>query len=624
MAATSHVGHAEDAGRSKLATILSAQFPIGCAVAGLAFGAIAWLTGQPDLADILWTLGVLPVLGILLWEIVASLRKGDVGLDLVAALSMTAALLVGETLAAAVVALMYASGQALEAYAAGRASREMNALLDRVPRNAARYSGETLTTIPISEVATGDRLLVRLGDVLSVDGIVSGSALLDEAPLTGESLPVTRRDGDAVMSGSTNVGAAFDLVASEPAARSTYAGIVRLVEEATKSQAPMTRLADRYALGFMAATLGLSALAWWISGDPVRAVAVLVVATPCPLILAVPVAIVAGISRAAQAGVLVKGGAALETLGRIKTLVVDKTGTLTHGTASVWRIVAGNGWTELEVLRLAASLDQASQHAVAKAVVTAAIERDLVLELPKETREVAGEGVEGRVAGRLVRVGGKAFVSQNMSEDDRSALVAAVPKGAMTVALSVDGAFAGLVLMRDALRSDVAATLARLRKLGVSRIVLATGDRRDVALEITAHLGLDEIDADLVPEDKIALVLREKQRAPVMMVGDGVNDAPALVAANLGIAMGAKGAAASAEAADVILLRDSIEGLGDAMAIAQRSRRIALQSVFAGIGLSGIAMVVAALGYLPPVQGALLQEAIDVAVILNALRALRP
>ncbi|WP_224006982.1 heavy metal translocating P-type ATPase [Aureimonas sp. SA4125] len=600
------------------------MLPIACAVTGLAGGTAAYFLGAPDTASLIWSVGVVPVLAILLWEIVVSLRRGDVGLDLVAALSMTAALLVGETLAAAVVALMYASGQALEAYAAGRASREMNALLDRVPRTATRYSGDTLQTIPISDVAVGDRLLVHLGDVLPVDGTVVGSALLDEAPLTGESLPVTRRDGEAAMSGSTNVGAAFDLLASEPAARSTYAGIVRLVEEATKAQAPMTRLADRYALGFMAATLGLAAFAWWISGDAVRAVAVLVVATPCPLILAVPVAIVAGISRAARVGVLVKGGAALETLGRIRTLVVDKTGTLTHGSAAVSQIVATPGWTEAEILRLAASLDQASQHAVARAVVTAAAERGLVLDLPTETREVPGEGVEGRIAGRLLRVGGKGFVSNAMSDDDRATLMAAVPAGALTVALSVDGAFAGLVLMRDALRADVSGTLARMRTLGVTRIVLATGDRKDVAVAITENLGIDDIAADLGPEDKIALVRREKARAPVMMVGDGVNDAPALVEADLGIAMGAKGAAASAEAADVILLRDSLDGLGEAMAIGQRSRAIALQSVLAGIGLSGIGMVAAALGYLPPVQGALLQEAIDVAVILNALRALRP
>ena len=597
--------------------------PVVCAVAGLGAGTAAYFLDKENVAGLIWSIGVLPVLAVLLLNIVRSLRRGDVGLDLVAALSMTAALFIGEALAAAVVALMYAGGQVLEAFAAGRASREMNALMERVPRTAVRYAGEGLSTIPISEVAVGDRLLVHLGDVLPVDGTVSGTALLNEAPLTGESLPVTRRSGEAAMSGSTNVGAAFDLIATETAARSTYAGIVLLVEEATRSEAPMTRLADRYALAFMLATLGLAATAWWLSGDPVRAVAVLVVATPCPLILAVPIAIVAGISRAATAGVLVKGGAALEALGGVRTLVVDKTGTLTHGAAAVSQVIAANGWSEDEVLRLAASLDQASQHAVAKAVVAGALRQGLALELPSETQEAAGEGVDGTVAGRQLRVGGKGFVSKVMQPGDQAALMRSVPAGALTVALAVDGAFAGLVLMRDQLRSDVGVTLARLRRLGVTRMVLATGDRRDVATAITADLGLDEIAADLLPEDKITLVRRERARAPVMMVGDGVNDAPALVTATIGVAMGAKGAAASAEAADVILLRDSLEGLVEAVAIAQRSRRIALQSVVAGIGLSGLGMFAAALGYLSPVHGALFQEAIDIAVIFNALRALR-
>ncbi|MGA0533113.1 heavy metal translocating P-type ATPase [Hansschlegelia sp. KR7-227] len=602
----------------------SATVPIASAIAGLACGGAAALLDRPDLAKIAWALGAAPVLAVLCWKIVSSLRRGDVGLDLIAALAMAAALSIGEVLAAAIVALMYAGGQALEAFAEGRASREMSALLDRAPKTAARYHGATLSTVPVAEVAVGDRLMVRLGDVIPVDGVVTGSAaVLDEAALTGESLPVTKRDGDAVMSGSTNVGQAFDLVARETAARSAYAAIIRLVEEAMTSQAPMTRLADRYALGFMAATLGLAGVAWWISGDPVRAVAVLVVATPCPLILAVPVAIVAGMSRAAKVGVLVKGGAALEALGRIRTLVVDKTGTLTHGEAALSTVAPAHGWSETEVLRLAASVDQASQHVVARAVVRGACERGVVLELPDEVTETAGEGVEGLVGARRVRVGGQAFVAKALRETDRSALAAAVPPGALAVAVAVDGRLAGLILMRDALRDDVQATLDRLRRSGVSRIVLATGDRRDVALSVTRDLGLDAIAADLTPQDKIALVRREKARAAVMMVGDGVNDAPALVEADVGVAMGAKGAAASAQASDIILLRDSLNGLADGLDIARRSRRIALQSVYAGIGLSALGMLAAAFGFLPPVQGALLQEAIDVAVILNALRALK-
>jgi heavy metal translocating P-type ATPase len=597
---------------------------IAIALSGLVGGLLATAAGNPSLAGMIWTAGVLPVLAVLAAEIWTSLRRGDVGLDLVAALSMTAALVVGETLAAAVVALMYAGGQALEAFAEGRAGREMNALLARMPRFATRYVNGTLETVPIDALVAGDRLLVRQGDVVPVDGFVASSvALLDQAAVTGESVPVSRHQGDRAISGSANVGDAFDLVATETAERSTYAGIIRLVAEATAAQAPATRLADRYALGFTAVTVVLALGAWWLTGDPVRAVAVLVVATPCPLILAVPVAIVAGISRAATRGVLVKGGGALETLGLVTTLVVDKTGTLTHGAAALSGIRLTDGDDPDQVLRLAASLDQASQHTVARALVAAATERGLALVPPVDARETPGEGVEGMVGPHRVRVGGRRYVLAAVDGRDGAPDPEPLAPGTLAVAVAVDGRLAGTILMRDRLRGGVDDLFARLRSLGVDRVVLATGDRRDVADDTVAGLGIDEIAAELTPADKIALVKVEKARGPVMMVGDGVNDAPALVEADLGVAMGARGAAASAEAADVVLLRDSLDGLADAVAIAQRSRRIALQSVGVGLGLSLLGMLAAAAGLLSPVQGALIQEAIDVAVILNALRALR-
>jgi cation transport ATPase len=355
----------------------------------------------------------------------------------------------------------------------------------------------------------------------------------------------------------------------------------------------------------------------------VRAVAVLVVATPCPLILAVPVAIVAGISRAATRGVLVKGGGALEALGLVSTLVVDKTGTLTHGSAAVSEIRTVEGGDPDMLLRFAASVDQASQHAVAKALVATAIDRGLKLVPPEDVRETPGEGVEGRVGRHLVRVGGRSYVAAGLDTVGNPGAPSDVPAGTMTVAVAIDGAFAGVILMRDRLRGGVGDLFTRLRDAGIERIVLATGDRRDVADDVVSGIGVDEIAAELTPADKIALVKAEKAAGRVMMVGDGVNDAPALVEADLGVAMGAKGAAASAEAADVVLLRDSLDGLHDAVTIARRSRRIALESVGAGLGLSFLGMLAAAWGWLPPVQGALLQEAIDVAVILNALRALR-
>jgi heavy metal translocating P-type ATPase len=441
--------------------------------------------------------------------------------------------------------------------------------------------------------------------------------------LTGESIPVQQKVGEAVMSGSTNVGEAFDLVASRRAAESTYAGIVRLVETAQRSKAPMSRLADRFAIVFLGVTIILAGGAWFWAGDPIRAVAVLVVATPCPLILAVPVAIVSGLSRAAKHGILIKGGKALEMLARVRSLVIDKTGTLTDGRARVVSIHVASGFSEDEIVRFGASLDQASKHIIAQTIVLEAHTRNLRLALPTDVVETPGEGLEGCVEGRRAIVGGVHFVRSRLS--DLSAVSLQRPKapGAIVVAVAIDGRLAGELGLADELRVGTKALLQNLRKLGIERIVLATGDRREVADAITAGLSIDAVRSELTPDQKVLVVLSERKNGPVMMVGDGVNDAPALAAADLGLAMGARGAAASAEAADVVLLVDQLDRVVPAIQIARRSRFIALESVYAGISLSVIGMIAAAFGYITPVQGALLQELIDVAVILNALRVLK-
>ncbi|MFU8866223.1 MAG: heavy metal translocating P-type ATPase [Rhodobacterales bacterium] len=592
------------------------------AAAGLIAGLAFYFAGLPDIANLVWIAGVVPALAGLLVEIVRSIGRGEVGLDIVAALSMSAALVFGETLAAAVVAVMYSGGTFLEAFAEGRARRSMQDLLSRVPRTATRHRNGGLEEVPLDELAPGDRLLIRQGDVVPVDGTVaSGTAFLDTSALTGESLPVRLARGADAMSGSTNAGEPFDLTAVREAKDSTYAGIVRLVEEAQASKAPMSRLADRWSLGFLAVTVSIAFAAWWFTGDPIRAVAVLVVATPCPLILAVPVALVAGLSRAAQFGVLIKGAGPLETMARICTLILDKTGTLTDGRPRIVSIDSAGGMAEDDILSLAASLDQASKHPVAQAIVAAARARGFTLPVPSEVAEFPGEGVVGRVAGRRVIVGGDDFVASRVGRaaGDHPAKGA----GSVLVAVAVDGQMAGHLVMSDPLREGAAAMLHGLRRQGISRILLATGDRADVAERVTEGLGLDGLRTGLTPDQKVLLVLSERKHGPVMMVGDGVNDAPALAAADVGVAMGARGAAASAEAADVVLLVDRIDRLGPGIEIARASRRIAVESVVAGIGLSVLGMIAAAYGYLTPVQGALLQEVIDVAVILNALRALR-
>lgn len=596
----------------------------GLVAAGLLAGFAAKLAGLGAWSGAIWAAVTLPVLVALVVEIVTSLRRGDVGLDIVAALSMTAALAVGEHLAAAIVALMYAGGQYLEAFAERHARREMTALLSRVPRTAIRHRDGRLEEVELDLILPGDRVLIRQGDVVPVDGTVAeGVAVLDQSALTGEAMPVQLKPGQAALSGSTNAGDAFDLVATRLAADSTYAGVVRLVEAAQRSRAPMSRMADRYAIVFLGVTAVLAGAAWWLTGDPVRAVAVLVVATPCPLILAVPVAIVAGLSRAAKLGILIKGGKAIETLARVRALVIDKTGTLTVGEARIVAIRAADGASPDELLRIVASLDQASKHIIAQTIVAEARNKGLALSIPSEAVETPGEGIVGRVEGRQIVVGGSRFVAARIAGADPATLGTLGGDRAPGALVVADGHLLGELILADELRAGTEQLLRALRGLGIERIVLATGDRHEVAKFFSAGLSIDLVRSELTPDQKILVVLSERKNGPVMMIGDGVNDAPALAAADLGLAMGAKGAAASAEAADVVLLVDQLDRVVPAIQIARRSRTIALQSVVAGIGLSFVAMIAAAFGYIAPVEGALLQEAIDVAVIFNALRALR-
>jgi heavy metal translocating P-type ATPase len=596
------------------------------AVAGLGLigGATAWFAGSPDQAEWIWVGATVPVLVVVLAGMARALLRGDVGVDLIAVLSMTGALLLGEELAGVVIAMMVSGGGALEDFAQNRARRELTRLLARAPASANRYADGEIVQVPLADVRPGDRLLVRAGEIVPVDGVVTAStAVLDEAALTGEALPVRRPSGDRARSGTVNAGDPFDLVATASAEESTYAGIVRLVQAAQAEKAPFVRLADRYALLFVPLTLLVAGLAWLVSGDPVRALAVLVVATPCPLILAAPVAIVAGISRAARQGILVKDGGALETLARGKVLLFDKTGTLTTGQARLGASETDGSVPAEEVLRLAASLDQVSQHVIAEALVTAARDRGLPLAVPTDVREEPGSGIEGVVEGRRVSVGSFAWVSERAKSVPwaSQALRRMSYEGAASVFVAIEGEMRGALLLSDAIRPDTPRALRRLREAGIAKTVMVTGDRAEVAEAIAAALGIDGVLAERTPEDKVDAVRAERREAVTLMVGDGINDAPALAAADVGIAMGARGSGAST-AADVVLLVDRLDRLADALEIARRARGIALQSVLAGMGMSVAAMVVAAFGFLAPVAGALLQEGIDVAVILNALRAL--
>ncbi|WP_119390795.1 heavy metal translocating P-type ATPase [Taklimakanibacter lacteus] len=593
------------------------------AISGLAIGLLFKRWDNAPAAAASWALTTLPVLLSLLVQIAQSLKRGDVGLDIVAALSMSVALLLGEELAANVVAIMYSGGQFLESFADRRAGREMTALLARVPRMAIRQSGHGLEEVAVGQLAPGDLIVVRSGEVLPVDGVAQNDAILDYSSLTGEALPVRCQKGADVLSGASNIGQTFTLVARRNADQSTYSGIVRLVERARLSKAPMTRLADRYAMIFLGCTVALAGAAWALAGDASRGLSVLVVATPCPLILAVPVAVISGLSRAARAGVLVKGGAILETMATIRTIVLDKTGTLTGGTPRLAFAHVTPPLSENEALRLAASLDQASTHPIARALVAEAKSRRLALAFPRRVVETPGEGLHGQVEGRTMAVGGLGYIRAHARMNRQLLALETGTPGMVLAALAISGKVAALFGLADRLRDGVSPLLDAMRRMGIRRIILASGDRQDVAEAVARDLPIDLVRGGLDPNAKVTIVNAEAKQAPVMMVGDGINDAPALAAANVGVAMGATGAAASSETADVVIVQDRLDALLPALEIARRTRTIALQSVVAGLALSGAGMIGAAFGYLPPVNGAIFQEIIDVLVILNALRVLR-
>lgn len=600
-------------------------------VLALAAGVVLALLGHADEANGLWAVAAAAALVPLTLDVARSLLKGDVGVDAIALVAIVGSLLLGEYLAGAIVALMLSGGNALEDYAQGRASRELRSLVDRAPRIAHRREDAAIVEVPVEALLPGDVVVVRAGEVLPADGTIGPGheAVIDTSALTGEPLPVTMRPGEEALSGTANAGEAFDLVVARPAAESAYAGVVHLVRGAAEQRAPFVRMADRYAILFLPVTAVLAGLAWALSGDPVRALAVFVVATPCPLILAAPIALVAGLSRAARVGVIVKGGSAIEALGEARTVLLDKTGTVTRGDPEIERVVALGATPADEVLRLAASLDQHSAHALAEALVHGAQQRGLTLVPPEGTRETAGQGIVGVVDGTAVAVGSSLWLERQGYPGAREASLSvdgAQSLGRAKVVVALDGEVAGVVVMADHVRPEATGLAAALREAGIRHVALVSGDRREIADEVGRLIGADVVYAEQSPADKLDVVRAiraQTELGKVVMVGDGINDAPALALADVGIAMGAQGATVSSETADVVVTVDRVDRVADAVRIGRRSLHIARQSVLAGLGLSLAAMVVAAFGYLPPVAGALVQEVIDVAVILNALRALR-
>lgn len=571
------------------------------------------------------------------WRTLRGMLRGQFAADVVAMLAIATAIALREPVAGLVIVLMQTGGELLERYAEGRASDAVRELEAAAPRIAHRLPphGEGLHAqtedIAADQVAVGDRILVRPGEMIPCDGTVTeGSSSLDTSRVTGEPLPERATPGHEVRSGVVNLESPLVVRATARARESLYARIVELVRTAQSEKAPIQRLADRWAVWFTPLTLAACGVAWWLSGDPARVLAVLVVATPCPLLLATPVAVIGGINRAARRQIIVRNGTALEQLARVDTAVFDKTGTLTIGRPAVDGVQVADGLPENELLRLAAAVEVGSGHLLARSTVLAARQRGLVIPAATGIVEHPGAGASGLVEGRRVSIGTHALVS-SLHPHAAAALDAAVPAGAHGLRAFVaiegrDGAgpAVGTITYADQLRPGLHDFFDRLGAHGLSRTVLLSGDHTANVAPIAKAVGITEARGDLLPQDKVEAVRAlEREGRRVLMVGDGTNDAPALSAATVGVALAAHGGGISAEAAGIVLLVDDVTRVEDAVRIGRRAVRIARQSIFAGLALSGAAMVVAALGHIPPTLGALIQEGIDVAVILNALRAAR-
>lgn len=555
----------------------------------------------------------------LLWGMVRNIREGTYGVDILAATAIVTSVIMHEYWAGIVIVLMLTGGESLEHYAEHRARKELDALLDKAPRKARIIRGRKEIMIKASEVQVGDKLSILPGEVVPVDAqILEGTSSFDESSLTGESVPVVHKKGEVIVSGSITIDGAVIVQAIHAAADSQYEQIIRLVRIAGTSKAPFVRLADRYAIPFTILSFGIAGMAWAFSGDSLRFLQVLVVATPCPLILAAPIAIISGMSRAAKHGIIIKTGSALERLATARTFAFDKTGTLTIGQPTVGSIDTYNGYSKDEILRYAAALEQSSNHVLASAIVDAAHKRKVNAPKARNVRELAGNGLMARVAGKEVLVGRLDL----LREYDVALPKQFTPKNITSTAafVAVDNELAGVLLFEDLLRPEAKQTLRQLEEQGARSFLMVTGDNKIVAKHIAKKVGITDIYAESTPGDKIKAIEQAAER-PVAFVGDGVNDAPVLTASDVGIALGARGSTAASESADVVILLDDLKRVSLGQAIAKRTFFIAKQSIFIGIGLSVVLMGIFATGSFKPIYGALVQELVDVVVIFNALRA---
>ncbi len=550
----------------------------------------------------------------MLKEMIKTLRSGSYGVDLLAITAVAATLAVGQYWAAMIVLIMLVGGDSLEDYASKKAHTELKALLDNSPQTAHKVVADKLVDIKVDEANIGDRLVVKPGETVPVDGhVIKGSSMFDESSLTGESRPITKNIGDTVYSGSINGDSAVTMTVDKLAKDSQYQRLIQLVKQADSTPAHFVRMADRYAVPFTGIAFVIAGIAWFISKDPVRFAEVLVVASPCPLILAAPVALVSGMSRSSRNGIVVKTGSVLEKMATAKTVAFDKTGTITSGRLFVDQIKPVANTTKEELLGYAASAEQSSGHILARSLLNYAVKHDVKLLEVQQLSEVTGNGVTAQISGQTVKVGKASFVAPTAKITETTQTC---------VYISLNDQYIGAITFIDKLRPEAAQTMQTLRDHGVQHLMMLTGDQQAIAQTIAKEVGIDDVRAKLLPEEKIqALKTVPENEHPVIMVGDGVNDAPSLTVADVGIAMGAHGATAASESADVVILKDDLLKVAKAVEIAQDTLRIARQAVLIGIFICVFLMLVASTGWIPAIVGAMFQEVIDTVSILWGLRA---
>ncbi len=558
----------------------------------------------------------------LVWGMIEDLRDGTYGVDILAVTAIITSVIMGEYWAGIIIVLMLTGGEALEDYAENRAKAELSALMDNAPKKAHLIKGRRTIDVAVNKVAVGDKVLVKPGEVVPVDGIIiEGDTSLDESSLTGESLPISKKSGDTVLSGAIVVDSTITIKTIHSSADSQYEQIIKLVRSASTTQSPFVRLADRYSIPFTLISFVIAGGAWIMSSDPMRFLQVLVVATPCPLILGAPIAIISGISRAARYGIIIKNGGAIERLADIKTIAFDKTGTLTMGKPTVKKITAFGKHKSLDVLFYAGGLEQNSNHILALTVVDEAIQKGLKLPKVKHTKEITGNGLIGAINGKQVLVGKYNHIkAQNISLPKQFKLSSLTDTTAL---VAVDNEVIGAISFEDALRPESKSMLAKIKRLGIKNTLMVTGDNKTTAQAIAKKLGISNFSADCLPADKLTTIEAIKER-PVAFVGDGVNDAPVLTASEVGIALGARGSTAASETADVVIMLDDIDKVAQSLDIAKKTLKIATQSIMIGICISIGLMLLYSTGRFSPTSGAIIQEFVDITVIVYALRAHGP